>query len=513
MSTSRRNFVLKIALVLSALGGPLLAAGVNCSASVALPVIARVEGLTEPVGDFVVTCTGGTPTPAGLPVPQINWVLFLNTNATSQVTANSLFDEALLLIDEPNSPVTSPQHPLLNCGQNGAPDNGVSGPGVCQIVSDGTPGDSYDGTQNSFGAAVCDGMNGPQANSYGCGRPNAFQGRIGTGLNEIEFLGVPFDPPGGGTRTFRFTNIRANAAILNGSPFPIPIMEMISLNGPIAITITSPQQTAAFANPGLIASVPTPGVVHIQEGFASSFKDKNVSFTTGNGIAGNATFGGTSWTYNGNSNYPPDLAQNVPGVFYNTESMFQWQNNGVNGPPSPNPPPGFGFVTVANLGNPLDSLGFGLFPTGISADGVASAGTRIALSFSHLPGNGKISVPSMVLLHGIFTPMGPATGVLVLTSTDTNGAGTFTPAVGSSVPAGNLAVYEVLYADPFQVEAADIPCTFLGNGSGGSVQVTASFAPFYSSASAGRPTPTTTDPTPTAIPRFVLGTKPIKLFH
>jgi hypothetical protein len=52
----------------------------------------------------------------------------------------------------------------------------------------------------------------------------------------------------------------------------------------------------------------------------------------------NATFGGGAYTYNGGMGYPPQAAQNVPATPYNTEDLFQWQNNFANAPPSPNPP-------------------------------------------------------------------------------------------------------------------------------------------------------------------------------
>ena len=73
-------------------------------------------------------CTGGIPTPLGFPVPQVNITVVFNTNLTSKVTkltsSGTMFDEALLMIDESNSP----GHFLLNCGQDGATDSGPSGP-------------------------------------------------------------------------------------------------------------------------------------------------------------------------------------------------------------------------------------------------------------------------------------------------------------------------------------------------------------------------------------------------
>ncbi len=88
------------------------------------------------------------------------------------------------------------------------------------------------------------------------------------------------------------------------------------------------------------------------------------------------------YPYMANTNYPVDAAQNVPDVFYNTEGGFQWQNNRPNAPLVPNPPLGYapGITAAANF--PLFSAGYGGLNTGIAHDGVASAGTRIALFFA-----------------------------------------------------------------------------------------------------------------------------------
>lgn len=468
----------------------------TCTASVGAPLIARAEGKTEPVGDLILTCTGGTPTPAGDPMAQENFTIFLNTPLTSHVTAEAAgvdFSEALLLVDEPNS-LLHPARPVLNCGHDGAPDNGGTA-GVCDSISDGTPADSYDGTPNISRSTPCDGViPHPAPNTYTCGRPNAFQGRM-SASNAVTFLGVPFDPPGGGTRMFRFTNLRANASVF-GLPGPTPILTSISVNGTLSVIISGPVQTVAFSQSGLAASIPSPNVVHVQEDFAGAWKAQNVAFTLAN-----ATFGCCSYTYNGGTAYPVQAAQNVPGIFYNSEDTFQWQNNGLNAPPSPNPPAGFGGGPVTNLVYPLDSsLALGGVNTVIDQDGVSSAGTRIALTFTHVPGHATVTVPSTVYLHNPGFPL-VNTGVMVLTSTDAAGAGPFSAGASTTIPDGGTAVYEVLYADPFSIEYADIACVV--NHAGNGTHVAVSFAPFYSTASSNVATPTSANPSPTAIPRFI----------
>ena len=61
----------------------------TCTTSVSVTPVVRAEGYTELTGDLVLNCNGGTPTPAGLPVPQVNWTIFLNTNATSKITVEA----------------------------------------------------------------------------------------------------------------------------------------------------------------------------------------------------------------------------------------------------------------------------------------------------------------------------------------------------------------------------------------------------------------------------------------
>ena len=166
---------------------------------------------------------------------------------------------------------------------------------------------------------------------------------------------------------------------------------------------------------------------------------------------------------------------------------------------------------MINLDYPLSSsLMFGGVNTNINTDGVANAGTRVALHFIALP-TVTISVPPIVYLHPSGAPA-VNSGVLVLTGTDLNGGGPFDSLIapsGAPVPVtvkDGLAVYEVLYADPYVVEYADIPVTATGFLHEFTI-VSASFAPFYLEAfmpGANQPTPTSAHPTPVAVPRFAL---------
>jgi hypothetical protein len=286
--------------------------------------------------------------------------------------------------------------------------------------------------------------------------------------------------------------------------------------------IMNPIQMPVGIFPGLVASV-AGSTIQVQEGFVNAWRDQNIAFTVGNpnsvspfSVAGNATYTSPNWVFNSpaTANYPEQAAQNVPGVIYNTEDMFSWENNSANAPPATNPPPSFGIGPITNTSSPLKSQGFATF-TGINQAGVSSQGTRIALSFSNVPANTKPECQHEVLLH---LPVlgGSATGVMVMTTTDANGAGPFqaiTTPFGSSNT--NLVVYEALYTDPFMIEAANIVCRLVNTTTGatvvGTVTVKPSFAPFYSTPAAGHPTPTLADPTPTAVPRFKPGTPTLTL--
>jgi len=500
---SNRNAILYATMLAMAFGANVKAQTVFCVWSAFITGPVRAEGLTEPLTDMVMNCTGGTPTAANQPVPQVNIYLILNTNLTSQVTAASLYDEALLLIDNPNTINNGAQNPLLNCGQTGAQDNVFTGPGICSIVSTGNAAQTYNGATNVRGTGACLETNlGP----IGCGRPNAFQGRLEVGsTNIIVFQGVPFDPPGpGNTRSLRFTNIRADAHVLGTGA---DIIATFQISGQVPVSIaTGPIGLAGTIAPGISSSSsPSAGKILVTEGFPHAWKDRNVAFTVGNSNAaqsGNATYATPPWTWNDEANYPTQIAQNVPGTVYYTEDMFQWQPPAVNGPPSPNPPVAFGINPVLNIGYPLQSHAFAGVDTGIENDGVSSQGTRIALSFSG-PNAGEVVCQNRVPIYSL--TYSAYSGAMVMTTTDANGAGVYTPVLTATGTSNtNLAVYEVLWSDPFSMENVTIPC-YSKSGTI-NVTVTPSFAPFYTGASAGHPTPTTADPTPTALPRFAPGT-------
>src|SRR5262245_61311058 len=73
--------------------------GPQCMFNPWVPPRVRSEGPTELVGDIVLNCAGGTPTPAGTVIPQADITITLNTQITSRVIGGG--GEAILTVDEP----------------------------------------------------------------------------------------------------------------------------------------------------------------------------------------------------------------------------------------------------------------------------------------------------------------------------------------------------------------------------------------------------------------------------
>ncbi len=478
-------------LLFATLFAGLSAAQIQCTASSGVPPLIRDGGLTELVGDYIMDCIGGTPTAAGQPVPAVNITVTLNAPLTSNPLAGG-FNESLLIIDEPNSSL-HPSRGMLNCEAPGAADNGGSA-GTCAIISTGDPDKTYDGTPNGYGAsATCDGVGHPAANTYQCGRPNLFQGQIDAAPNVVKFIGVPFDPPGpNGHRVLRFTNFRVAPQRFAAGSLVLQTMTMsVSINSSLSIAIANREIQVASVLQGFtdlsgnLAEGPLTAPIRFREGFPSSWRMRNVSATVGDnlGTLGNGTWVGNSWIYNNGTHNPADVAQNVPGAVYNTEEGYTWQNNGDNAPPASNPPLGFGTSTGFPLaGGPLVSAGFGGTNTNISLAGVAQSGTRFAIRFTNIPIGGSVTLPTSVSV--VRAGDTTVTGVMALTATDAAGAGPYMPRSGTFTSTDSLAVYEVLFAQPYIIEDVNIPFTTTGFPQGTTPHGITSLAPFYSSASA-----------------------------
>jgi len=497
----------------------------ECIANAGVPPEIRAEGWTELVGDLTLNCNGGVPTPAGQVVQPVNVQISISTNLTSRLLSGGLWSEALLIVDEPHS-ATNPGRPILNCGNAGAPDSGPSGANVCAIVSTGDPVQTYDGTPNGYGTAAtagsygvpnvpggttCGSTGAPGVNGYSCGRPNVFQGRLGTPqdpnqYNAISWLGVPLDPPGTTTsRTIRITNIRADAHTLGvsapGNFFFNTVQMSISISGATSLSVNNPQQTVAFVGLSLITSINRTNFNFLQcvnenvshgaastggsfpvggtqstglspqftftEGFGNAWKAKNIAMVLPPGSGGgNGTLvtAASYWSYDQTTvNYPKDLNQNVPGAIYNTESGFEYP--GANStlvagpladPAAPgNPPFGLGTVAVTATSAALSNS------TGIADAGIANQGTRLQVQISNIPAGSTVLVPDAVWLTNGTTLF---SGIAMLVNTDAAGAGTYAPVyTGTSaatavttyapIASSGMAVYEIIDTDPFSIES------------------------------------------------------------
>ena len=253
----------------------------TCTANVgvalgnAIVPLVRSEGITELLGDIVLTCTGGAPTPKGQPIPTGTLSMTLNTQVTSRLINHSGQSEASLVIDEPGS------------ATNPAPFTLFTNP-ICQVISNGTGTNNFDGSS---------------------GRPNVYSGTVSG--NTVTFFGVPVAPPNpnGPTRIFRITNVRANVAQLssggsqasidqdlkdliayvvfnqpNGAQIPITF-EKYPPNSPIPVGLVAPATSFQVGyNPTTVTPDQVPFTIYLgaQEPFNGAWKSISPAATTTN---------------------------------------------------------------------------------------------------------------------------------------------------------------------------------------------------------------------------------------
>jgi len=418
----------------------------SCTASVAVPPVLRTEGLTELVGDIVLTCSGGPAPGSGVvpaagsstPLSTVNVTVSFATNVTSRLLAYSAVtpssvtaantSEALLLIDEPGSGLAigpagyagpgniGPGAVQSLCGVGGVPDSLVgAGPTGCpQYV---VQNSGFDYVMSSTPVTYTS-------------PANVYSGVVNS--NQVTFYGIPILPPtsAGVSRVFRITNVRINANALGGGALSgtAPVLASVSISGSTSVPVNQPVQTAGFLQSGLSTStrnigntgglglpnnfnqcstqgVVTPmAILRYSENFGTAFKTRvaPLSATIGAGQATNVTGG-----------------QNVPGAIYNSES---------------------GFVTGLISGN----------VTGSSA-GLADYGTRLKAVFNSIPTGVRIfvSTTNVVNLTGLSgsgaasQPAGNSTNsfaqlVINDTTIDGNGSAPTVPASGYTSPSNSV---------------------------------------------------------------------------
>ena len=245
----------------------------NCSVTANAPLV-RWQGLTEQVGDILLTCTGGTPTTDGTTVPVNNFAVQIqSTNVTSQLLGQSLpsdnggypLSEAILTVNEPTAFGSSATSPF-GATQNACP---TSNQGQCLNTGDGDGGSSSYSEPGAF---------------------NMFQG-YQFDAHTIRFDGIPMDAPGAGNNiVIRISNVRVDATPFNGGSLSgQPITASLSVTGTQAVTInnTAPvivayaangiKVTASGTGNGVCNEGPGKVTVNVQEGFASAFKPKGTA--------------------------------------------------------------------------------------------------------------------------------------------------------------------------------------------------------------------------------------------
>ncbi|MBK9167100.1 MAG: hypothetical protein IPM24_06495 [Bryobacterales bacterium] len=339
------------------------------------------------VGDLLLNCTGGTPTPAGQPIPPVNIQIFLNTAVTSKILSGA-FTESLLLLDDPgaNNPVNPAQSLCL------------AATGVCTSTGNGA----------GFGYYAGGGGN----------NPNIFQGQL-VGTNSLLWLGVPIDPPGSNrTRIIRITNVRANAnalGVAGPNASPIPIIQTISASGTFSVPINNPNQTVAFIQQGLKFSVSTAAIggVTPKTILQQCFSQTNVLVGT---LIYDELFATAFKKFNVGSSFAAPtnpVAQNNYSPSLNTETGFY------------NP----------NLGGSLNA----------NAAGLPTAGTRLKAVFNNVPAGVTLRVSQDAISNGADLARAVANEVGPYVAASASSSLVTVALSGGS----GMAVWEVLEADPF----------------------------------------------------------------
>jgi len=490
-----------------------------------VPNIVRVEGITELLGDLILNCTGGKPTPAGTAIPLQNVVVQLansGVNITSRIVGSTTagtptYDasEALLLIDEPFPTghatgvgavpdVINPPTMQAGCLAINNTNCAITVPTVGSYTGIGGSG-PYNG--QTF-------LSGSTSTTY----YNVFQG-VQITSDSISWSGVPIDAPGTtGTRVIRITNIRANMV---GQAIGTQISMNISVNGSQLITITpSTASVVGRVEQGLVPSIATAGTYEQCNSVNTYLLSPAPSnpVTTDSGIAVSATEGFpyafrpqnyVQMTPSGTYTLPGGtlLPQDVLNYPYSTESAFTPYLANASAS-------GFTFVDDTNT----------LSGTSV---GIASQGTQITFSVTGVTSGVSLYAPSYVYLSGAYGT-GTVVGVAVLLNSIGGYPSTPPPVLlqgGTPVAATPMAVnsaggttasftYEIIYANPSVQETLSVPISvaYLSNTASNLPGTTATGA--ATQAAVGfYPISTVTTATPTdPIPRFGPSYPPSNLF-
>jgi hypothetical protein len=380
--------------------------GINCFANAATPLQDRAEGITELVGDVVLSCQGGTVTPAGVLVPTVNVTVSLNTQVTSRLlNASTVQTDALLLVNDP------------------AP----GGQFLCPPSVNNSCVSGLTGT----------GLGGGKGNGQYVTTNNVYQGIL-TAANTLTFFNVPIDAPGTGVigngppvnganpvLTLRITNVRANASAL-GAPTGFSstsITEFISTSA--GFTISNPSQTVGNVLAGLVSKA--------VQGFSTS-------------VSGNI-IGGLAYP----SSTPPVLSQCSSQSLSSTSAVTATLTEYVTFSEGFATATKLQYAATGNQGTPGNATNaesdFLLNGSTASVFGNADYATRVKITFAGLQSGITVYVPttlpSVTTVQG--TVGGTPTEVLALTSTE-GGAFSQVPAsTTSNLPTTNYPTVGAYY--------------------------------------------------------------------
>ena len=471
------------------------AGALTCSASVAAPPLLRSEGITELIGDIVLTCTGGPVQVGGSPINTANVTVSLGTNVTSRLlgagtgTNPSNTSEALLMIDEP--------------GANLTPAVAGAGPAAAQnVCTNSASGAAIGGPCAQYAFVNGTVVVASSSSTANVAPFNTYEGLVNA--NQVTFNGVPILAPAtsGIARVFRITNVRANVSGLGGGGLAgtTQLLASVSISGNTALPVNAPVQIAGFIQQGLSTAVrSTTGgsfsisplqqcsnytrtsvaTLRFTENFGTAFKTRVAAPPSANGFT-NITVVGTP-------------GQNIPGTIYNSES---------------------GFI------QPQVTSSSSVSGSSVVA-GLADFGTRLKAVFNNLPSGVRVYVSTTNVSGGaagssIAQPGGQSTSSFAqLVVSETTADSNIIPAVPPTTTAGTAvtvvelpvvnnsatAVWEVVNTNPSATENFDfgVYISYTANpGSNiptpGTGTVNLSFAPTST---------TTTASSSATIPRFV----------
>jgi uncharacterized protein (TIGR03437 family) len=413
----------------------------------------RAEGLTEQTGDIIISCVGGFPTAAGVPLPTGDLMVLFNAPVTNRLYANG-WSDALLIIDEPGNTAQ------LACADPN---------GICTVTGTGTGVGTYDGT---------------------AGRPNIFLGRVSG--NSVTFPSVPFDSPGeSGQRTLRITNIRVNATGFPPPPGTYPIQSAIIAGGLFAIHTAQPNVGYVQSSADFSLRLPDNSGVADSSGFAVSqcgAPQRVAVFRAAELFE--AAFKKRTFlpAFVDSDTSPAPAVQNIVGAIYPAESGFY-------APALSAPTVDFATVGLADAGTRVRAM-IGNIPTGTKV----FVGTQYVNIGSGTPTPVSADAVARLVQNEIaaFAPVA-ATGTL-------EGV----PVAELPVVNGNAtAVWEVLDTNPNTIENYDFPIWVQSGLTAGTAMLTGSYAPAPPAFDlAGSNIASATLP----LPRFVSAAVPSPLF-